>query len=53
MIYMIKNEFTEEDIQVLNYERYHHLHPHVLSQEVRQQDADPNLPCLTPVRTNR
>ena len=26
---MIKNEFTEEDIQVLNYERYHHLHPHV------------------------
>jgi transposase len=26
---MIKIEFTEEEIQALNYERYHHPHPHV------------------------
>lgn len=47
MIYMIKIEFTEEDIQVLNYERYHHPHPHVQrkmealwlkSQELTQKD---------------
>ena len=26
---MIKIEFTEEEIKALNYERYHHPHPHV------------------------
>ena len=26
---MIKIEFTEEEIRALNYERYHHPHPHV------------------------
>ncbi len=26
---MIEINFTEEDIKALNYERYHHPHPHV------------------------